>query len=215
MGAAPAERTSEVRHPVITEVLYNVPPGEGGDANKDGSRDAAGDEFIELFNPHGKAIQLKGYTITSRLSTGDPAGQRGVRFTFPSFELPPGGVVVVFNGYKSRPPGPSGTEDRAPSGVNKNFGDGYVFTMGTKQPMNAWKNDGDFALLTAPDGTALEAVVWGSPDPKPPEKVGKVENADVTTRGSVQRETGEGAFVPHAEIDNKAFSPGEMPAAKR
>jgi hypothetical protein len=50
-------------HPVITEVLYAVPPGPKGDANADGTRDAVGDEFIELVNPHAHAINLKGYTL--------------------------------------------------------------------------------------------------------------------------------------------------------
>src|SRR5437870_5538652 len=46
-------------HPLITEILYAVPSGERGDANADGTRDAVGDEFIELTNPHDKPIQLK------------------------------------------------------------------------------------------------------------------------------------------------------------
>lgn len=50
-------------HPLITEILYAVPSGVRGDANADGTRDAIGDEFIELVNPHDRPIQLKGYTI--------------------------------------------------------------------------------------------------------------------------------------------------------
>src|SRR5205823_6103778 len=50
-------------HPLISEVLYAVPSGERGDANADGKRDAVGDEFIELVNPHDRPIQLKGYTL--------------------------------------------------------------------------------------------------------------------------------------------------------
>ena len=56
-------------HPLVTELLYAVPPGDKGDASKDGVRDAVGDEFIELVNPHDRPIQLKGYTITD----GTPA----------------------------------------------------------------------------------------------------------------------------------------------
>lgn len=50
-------------HPMITEVLYDPPKGKEGDADKDGTRDATGDEFIELVNPHDKAINLKGYVL--------------------------------------------------------------------------------------------------------------------------------------------------------
>ena len=45
-------------HPMITEVLFAVPTGDGGDASGDGSRHVSGDEFIELVNPHDKAIQV-------------------------------------------------------------------------------------------------------------------------------------------------------------
>ena len=38
-------------HPLITEIFFSV-PGSGGDANGDGQRSPAGDEFIELMNPH-------------------------------------------------------------------------------------------------------------------------------------------------------------------
>jgi hypothetical protein len=50
-------------HPLITEILAAVPSGPRGDANGDGTRDAVGDEFIELVNPHDKPIQLKGYML--------------------------------------------------------------------------------------------------------------------------------------------------------
>lgn len=50
-------------HPLITEVLYGVPTGDEGDADKDGERSATGDEFVELYNPHDRPIQLKGYTV--------------------------------------------------------------------------------------------------------------------------------------------------------
>ncbi len=53
-------------HPLITEVYYAVVTGPGGDANGDGSRDANGDEFIELVNPHDRPINLKGYTLSDK-----------------------------------------------------------------------------------------------------------------------------------------------------
>lgn len=130
-------------HPLITEVLYNVPPGPEGDANGDGVRSATGDEFVELINPHDKPINLKGYTLTDGLNAkrpdppARPSGKKPnspakegeptkpakpervsdddsrVRFTFPDITLQPGQVVVVFNGYAAKP-APKGTPDAPP-----------------------------------------------------------------------------------------------------
>ncbi len=51
-------------HPLISEILYNVPRGKSeGDADQDGKRAANGDEFIEIFNPHSRPISLKGYVL--------------------------------------------------------------------------------------------------------------------------------------------------------
>lgn len=51
-------------HPLISEILYNVPRGKSeGDADQDGKRAANGDEFIEVVNPHSKPINLKGYVL--------------------------------------------------------------------------------------------------------------------------------------------------------
>ena len=66
-------------HPQITEVLFNVPSESTGDANKDGVRHAAGDEFIELANPFDSPVNLKGYVLFNRRS---------------SFGAPPRRVVV-------------------------------------------------------------------------------------------------------------------------
>jgi len=83
--AAPPPRLD----PIITEVLYAVPTYEG-DANRDGERNATGDEFIELTNPHDTPIQLRGYTLTDR--NAPDKGQ--MKFVFPTLTLEPGEVVV-------------------------------------------------------------------------------------------------------------------------
>lgn len=48
-------------NPLITEIHYNV--RTDGDATTDGQRDAVGDEFIEIINPHDKPIRLRGFTL--------------------------------------------------------------------------------------------------------------------------------------------------------
>ena len=64
-------------HPMITEVLASVPSGPRGDANGDGLRDAIGDEFIELVNPHDKPIQLKGYMLVDSDAWAPGAAKTG------------------------------------------------------------------------------------------------------------------------------------------
>lgn len=64
-------------HPLITEVLYAVPSGKAGDANGDGERQALGDEFIEIINPHDRPINLKGYTLVDADAYAPGAPKRG------------------------------------------------------------------------------------------------------------------------------------------
>jgi hypothetical protein len=120
-------------------------------------------------------------------------------------------MAVVFNGYKATIAGPIGDDKKAPSGPNKQFGGALVFSIRTKQPANAWKNDGDFALLSAPGGRAVECVQWGEPEPGPPSAAGSCATVDDAPRGSVQRTTATAEMSPHASLDGRAFSPGEMP----
>ncbi len=201
-------------HPVITEVLFDVPPGAAGDATADGAREANGDEFVELFNPHPKPINLKGYRIVNRLAAGDLNAAKGFVFVFPACEVPPGGVVVVFNGQDSKVNGPVGTAAAAPSAVNPNFAGALVFVAkaGKSRP-TGFKNDGDCAVLETPDAEAVDVVVWGSPDPPAPSPIpgGRSETVKARPKGSVQRVTAEGTLQPHIALDSKPFSPGSMP----
>ena len=199
-------------HPVITEVLFHVPNSDAGDADKDGSRDPTGDEFVELFNPHARAVNLRGYTLSSRLSVGDASGKKGVRFTFPDLELPPGAVVVVFNGYKSKATGPIGSAKTPPPKVHPDFGKAAVFSMGTTAKNRAWNNSGDFVLLSAPDGSPIDAIWWGEPSPMPPKACIRSAEAPANPSGSVQRTTADADPVAHTAIDGRVCSPGEIPA---
>lgn len=203
-------------HPLITEVLYAVPNSAEGDANKDGTRQVAGDEFVELVNPHDKPIQLLGYTITDR----NPEKKGQLKFTFPAFELPPGGVVVVFNGCESSwSGGPVGDAQKAPAGTNESFDNAFIFTARITSTRTSWANNGDYVLLSDASSQPIHVVSWGTfKEPIPEAKL--VETAPVTTKASVQRGSLTGAFGIHktAEKEPKvAFSPGrfEMPAAPK
>ncbi|CAE7897703.1 hoxF, partial [Symbiodinium necroappetens] len=159
------------KHPVLTEVLFNVPRGDDGDANGDGHRSSAGDEFFELHNPHDEAINLRGYVFANRLQFRKGSEKRAVVFRFPKFELPAGATVVVFNGYDSEFTGPVGTTDRAPDGPNDAFGGAYVFTMENTSQFRALNNTGDYVVLVAPGMKFVDALVWGKPDEDLPDGV--------------------------------------------
>lgn len=197
--------------PSITEVLFNVPNNDDADANKDGTRHHAADEFVELLNHHDKPINLKGFTITSRLTTFDADTKRGIRFTFPSLELPPGAVVVLFNGCDASIPGPVGNAKRAPKDPNPHFDDAFVFSLENESPNNAFANAADFVLLSDPAENPIDAVVWGNPSPAPPDAAPRIAEVPKNPRGSVQRTAPDRDPQPHRKIDTEIFSPGRIP----
>ena len=199
-------------HPMLTEVLFNVPRGESeGDANGDGVRDAAGDEFIEIGNPYDHAINLGGYVLSSRLSSPVMDTGKGVRFVFPDVELGAHQIAVVFNGYGWDADGSIGTSTNAPDGPRGEFGGALVFTMGNRSKMRALRNSGDFVLLSAPDGTPLDCVTWGDSQPQPPSEAYRLSTVAAGVSGSVQRVVAQGKMLPHKEIDGRLFSPGDVP----
>lgn len=213
-------------HPVITEVFYAVPAG--ADANRDGDADSAGDEFVEVMNPHDRAIDLAGYAIVDRQGleelpkagarAGGKGGGRkvGVVFVFPALRLEPGEIAVVFNGYKARMEGPVGTSARA-EGKHPEFHGAYVFSMKTTAKTRSFANAGDFAALVSPRDEVVDCVYWGESktdgDIAPPEGALRSAQAPRVSKCSVQRVTANGPMLAHLEIDGRACSPGEMPAA--
>ncbi len=57
---------SSIRDVMINEVLADPPDGIAGDANRDGTRDSAADEFVELVNSTARDLDLTGYQIQTR-----------------------------------------------------------------------------------------------------------------------------------------------------
>lgn len=191
-------------HPLITEVLFAVPTGSAGDANRDGMRDAAGDEFVELINPHDKPIQLRGYTLRDR----NDETRGGLRFRFPAVELTPGQVVVVFNGFKASWRGPVGDSSRPPTAGNDAFNGSLVFTMRAASSRSSFANEGDWVLLSAPDGRPVQCVRWGEAEEQPPRGTPLIEDVPIAAGRSVQRPTPTTAPEPHP---GERFSPGVVP----
>ena len=123
---------------LINEILAD-PPGSAssdleGDANGDGTRSAAGDEFVEIGNLADCALVLDGITL---------ADSQEDKFTFPAdVRLQPGKVVVIFGGG-------------SPFG---DFGGAQVFTASGL----ALNNDGDTVEIKSPEGTQLEVETYGT-----------------------------------------------------
>jgi hypothetical protein len=126
---------------LINEVLYDPASGAAGDANGDGTRDANGDEFVELFNS-GPILDISGYTVSD---------ESQLRHTFPAGSvIPINGTLVLFGG---------GT----PTG---SFG-GAILQVASEGALNI-TNSGD--ILTIRDTTGATVLVFdnnllsGNPD---------------------------------------------------
>ncbi len=210
-SSAPGAAPIPAPHPQITEVLFNVPNDESGDANKDGERHAAGDEFIEIANAHESPVNLKGYVLFNRRASFDGTEGSGVRFEFPDVELPGHGVCVVFNGCDAKIAGPVGTPKKAPESGNDAFNGVMVFTMVNTSKSRALANGGDWVVLAAPDGTIVDCVSWGEPKPPPPEGAVRTQKVDADVKGSVQRLGPGEELEAHKGINGEPFSPGLIP----
>lgn len=202
-------------HPLIAEVLYAVPTGIGGDANQDGTRRVAGDEFIELVNPHDKPIQLGGYVLSDATAA---TGKGGFRFVFPPMELAPHSVVVVFNGHESTIPGPVGDTKVAPATGNSKFHNAKVLSAKMTSSRASLSNTGDAVTLRGPSprqgqpGAPVQRIRWGKADASAGGTTFPLDEvAPTTSKASVERE-GLGPADPwrvHAAHDGGTpFSPG-------
>jgi hypothetical protein len=207
--AEPPKPVVEFPHPLMTEVLYAVPTGLEGDVNGDGSRETNGDEFVELVNPHDRAINLRGYVISGKASEDPKKKFKTLRFVFPSVTLEPGEVAVVFNGHGQKWVGPVGDTAAAPAKGNEKFNGAKIFTMNVDSARLGFSNKADYVLLTAPDGAQVDCITWG--DIKAPAGAALVEKAPDAARGSVMRRSVDGDFEPHPLVDGKRFSPGRFP----
>lgn len=191
-------------HPLITEVLFRVPRGDSGDAFPDGNRDATGDEFVELYNPHEQPIDLAGYTISDR----NRGGRGEVSFTFPAFTLEPGEAVIIINGHAQNNEG-LGTSEAAAAAEHPDLGC-FVFTIGNDSQFTAFSNSGDWVLLSDPDDTPIHVIHWGEFEETLPEAE-LVETKVSMGDGSACRWYPGGPLAPHTQIDGRLVSPGEFP----
>lgn len=192
-------------HPLITEVLFDVPRNDG-DADGDGSRSATGDEFIELVNPHKETINLKGYTLHDVTR-----GKKGaMQFTFPDCPLKPGAVVVVFNGFESKLSGAVGDSKQAAESTNPRFAGAMVFSMKIDSSRAAMANGGDTIVLEDPDGKPVHVITWGKAEGEKPKGLLNEDLKGLQGVSAGRRDLGS-PMVEHTKLTTASFSPGRFP----
>jgi hypothetical protein len=121
---------------VINEVLADPPSGNAGDANGDGTRDSANDEFIEIYNNSNSQLDLTDFSL------GDEGGSS--RHTFPQGTiLDPGESVVVFGG---------GSPANSIPGIVQTASDGRL----------SLSNSGDDILVSDASGNPYLTFAYGS-----------------------------------------------------
>jgi hypothetical protein len=168
----------------INEYLADPPDGAGGDANGDGTRDSADDEFIELVNRTMAPVSVGSFTLSD-------AAQ--IRFTFPpGTVIPAGEAAVVFGGG-------------APHGEFGNAAaNGLVFVASL-----SLNNSGDTIVLKNGSGAVVESIGFGSAEGganqsinRRPEITGSFVN-----HASIP-ESGGRLFSPGTQVDGSPFTTG-------
>lgn len=169
----------------INEYMADPPDGLAGDANGDGVRDSADDEFVEILNRTDAPFDIGGFSIS------DADAQR---FVFPQGTLVPAGeAAVVFGG--GHPQGQFGS-----AGAN-----GLVFTAGL-----SLNNTGDTITLKNSAAAAIESVTFGSGEGganqslnRNPDGGGITFAPHSTIPGSAGR-----LFSPGAQVNGMPFTAG-------
>ena len=182
-GALPCQPTSAAaaRSLIINEILADPPTA--GDANADGVRDAADDEFVELVNTGTTPLCLAGWTL------GD-AGV-AVRHVFPlGTLLPPGRALVVFGGG-------------IPTG---RFG-GAIVQWAAFNGQLSFSNAGDVLTLRDAAGAIVKQVSWGNCAGVPCASDHYRGTLEIDS-SLVRSPELTGAWRPHRQVSRSLFSPG-------
>ncbi|HEX8422783.1 MAG TPA: Ig-like domain-containing protein, partial [Pyrinomonadaceae bacterium] len=131
---------------VINEILADPPEGAAGDANRDGARSSAQDEFVELVNATAFDLNVGGYAITVRGGNNSDT----VRHTFaPDTIIAPGTAFVVFGGAQAA------TFDPA----HPAFAGALVRTASTGGL--SLTNGGSTVKLLDPTGATIDQLTYG------------------------------------------------------
>jgi hypothetical protein len=147
---------------VVNEIHADPAPDLLGDANADGVRDSSQDEFVEIVNTSGAALDMSGWTISDAVAE---------RHVFPAGSIVPAGCgIVVFGG--GGPVGGFGgalvqTASSGGLGLN-NGGDDVIVNQGGAGVATSYGSEGgnDQSLTRDPDivgvGFSLHSAATGS-----------------------------------------------------
>ncbi|MDP6528293.1 MAG: lamin tail domain-containing protein [Gemmatimonadota bacterium] len=133
-GDAAATVSSGEVSMVLNEILADPPPESAGDANGDGVRDTADDEFVELYNAGSDPVDLSGGSVSDATAARHEFAQGTV--------VPPGGFLVVFGGGAPSGSIPGLVEVASTGGLSLN-------------------NTGDEVVLRGADGIVLDVHTYG------------------------------------------------------
>ena len=124
---------------IINEVHYDPASDITGDANGDGTRDSAEDEFIEFYNDSNASLDISGYTISDGAE---------LRHTFPaSTIIPANKMLVVFGGGNPTGSFGSSTVQTASEGELNLSNSGDVITIEN--------TNGDVVLIYSSSDTGI------------------------------------------------------------
>lgn len=184
-----ASEASQADQLVFTEVLADPPPGPAGDVNRDGERQARGDEFVELVNAGATALCLSGWTL-------EDASGRGKHLFGIGSSLVPGKAVVVFGG-----------------GVpNGSFGgaDVQVATSAKGLDLDA---AGDVLTLRDAKGAIVKRLSWGNCAAQ--QCVADHWRGDLRLNGSIVRAPApDSRWQVHRDVAGTPYSPGVQSSGK-
>lgn len=208
-GAKAVESNEPPPMPVIiTEIMFDVPQDEAGDANGDGVRGSRSDEFVEIYNEGDIAVDLTGFQLLDREGI--------VIYSFPDGEsINPGQFAVVFGAVGSAGFGENFPPDALLFALHESDDD-VGFSNGDKSNLS---NSGDAVLLVnSISADTLVEVYWGSAEPQtetaiylgPPNTV-VGDTISGSIRQSVTRKIDNTLWGLHTVVSsdtNSLFSPG-------
>jgi hypothetical protein len=169
----------------INEYLADPPDGLSGDANGDGVRDSAQDEFVEIVNRTDVPIDVGGFTVR------DADAQR---FVFPpGAVIPAGEAAVIFGG--GNPQGDFGNA-RA---------NGLLFTASL-----SLNNTGDTITLKNSSAVTVESITYGSTEGNANQSINRtpdVSGIAFATHSSIPGSGGR-LFSPGTLVNGSPFTLG-------
>lgn len=195
--AAAAPTASVLRGGIVINEILIDPNSTTYDFDTDGNGDPAiTDEFIEIYNLSGSAINIGGLQLWNR--------DYGNWFTFPSVSLNAGGYAVVVTGVQA-----GGSLPAVSVAFDAGMGDGMM------------SNGGDNVVLYDPTADEFVQLVFNGDGPHNPltlyggfsataTLIGGVENwgSDVDGVSLVRNPAGDSAVVVHNTVVPELASPG-------